>query len=117
MHCLVTIYHPYLLPEIVARVTTFQEHLILLLPTKPEKPCTAMVTWHFTTPKVSLADQWPLWLPQRRSKMANLTSFNILFLTDHDDTCELMVEILSSWIKGQDFSLINTKYFSFTPYQ
>jgi hypothetical protein len=42
---------PYLLPEKVARVTMFLEHLMLHLSTKLDKPYTIMMAWHCAAPQ------------------------------------------------------------------
>jgi hypothetical protein len=41
---------PIFLPKKVARVTTFQGHLMLHLSTKSNKPYTSMMGYHYTTP-------------------------------------------------------------------
>ena len=38
-------------PENVVWVTIFQEHLILHLSIKPDKPYTTMMSWHYTSPQ------------------------------------------------------------------
>jgi hypothetical protein len=100
MRRLVTIHHPYILPEKTARVATFYGHLILLLPTKPEKSYTTMMTWHCTTPQRKSCPLIALIAaaaPFQRGLLRQSLAANF---SGHDDNFEPMVEIFLVRIKG-----------------